>query len=792
MTESGRVEIEAATTDGLSWLMSAQSMQRRGIGKTPLVVIDDAHLLDPGSAHLLLELARARRARFLITATAGTVLPVAILAMWKDEHIERIDLDSLNDHEMRRLASALFDGALGHVAAVRLAKLADGNPMLLRELAHAAVDQGALVLRSGIWTLGQEILLSHRLRELLGWQVDKLSVGARDALRLVALGEPLRLLLVEQEFGNDVVAELERSALIRILPCERGGPASASGLEVRLAQPIIGEHVRHTVGVLDRRRLTHRLVDMHNQAPTGQVNERLRVLGWQSDSGLPIDESTLLDASWAAYVAHDFVAAARFASSAWSAHRTHAAGVQYAIVLFAAGQYADAYLVLDSLADGSTVETATVSTARARGYILEGRLDEAQSLLDQVRSEEASLCRAMIAYFSGKFALCYSLVSRVMESANLALKVEAGVFGMAALCHMGRPADALELSGRIRPADSDPSADRWIPVHLDSISELVAAAQADLGDLAAATETLTCDFDRSFAGGASRVDAQRGLALGFVLLERGRPREALKMFQFGPSYTVGWELWQQRSIVNSLLAGMLVLESEEVDDIAARLPPVSETFFAGYHLIARAWHAHSKSDQTLTKDLLVRAASTAKRNEGYADVAIAVHEMGRLGVAEAARPFWSVGVQGPFLQARLDYTRSLVTRNTALLRNAAEAFSDAGANLYAAEAFAELSLLFRREEQDRAATEALRRARSLVEQCEGAVSPPMSLIGTVVPLSKREREVAVLAARGFDDRTIAEKLTLSVRTVGNHLYRVYFKLGLTNRRQLRDALRSGS
>jgi DNA-binding NarL/FixJ family response regulator len=51
-------------------------------------------------------------------------------------------------------------------------------------------------------------------------------------------------------------------------------------------------------------------------------------------------------------------------------------------------------------------------------------------------------------------------------------------------------------------------------------------------------------------------------------------------------------------------------------------------------------------------------------------------------------------------------------------------------------------------------------------------------------LTRREREVAALAARGLSNREIADLLVVSVRTIENQLYRVYAKLGLAGRAQL--------
>ncbi|MFI5614900.1 AAA family ATPase [Amycolatopsis sp. NPDC051903] len=55
-------------------------------------------------------------------------------------------------------------------------------------------------------------------------------------------------------------------------------------------------------------------------------------------------------------------------------------------------------------------------------------------------------------------------------------------------------------------------------------------------------------------------------------------------------------------------------------------------------------------------------------------------------------------------------------------------------------------------------------------------------------LTAQEREIARLAASGLTNKQIAEKLYLSHRTVGAHLYQIFPKLGVTSRAALRDAL----
>jgi DNA-binding CsgD family transcriptional regulator len=59
---------------------------------------------------------------------------------------------------------------------------------------------------------------------------------------------------------------------------------------------------------------------------------------------------------------------------------------------------------------------------------------------------------------------------------------------------------------------------------------------------------------------------------------------------------------------------------------------------------------------------------------------------------------------------------------------------------------------------------------------------------TVVELTEQEAEIAQLAAAGQTNPEIGAKLFLSPRTVEWHLRKVFTKLGISSRKELRDAL----
>jgi DNA-binding CsgD family transcriptional regulator len=55
-------------------------------------------------------------------------------------------------------------------------------------------------------------------------------------------------------------------------------------------------------------------------------------------------------------------------------------------------------------------------------------------------------------------------------------------------------------------------------------------------------------------------------------------------------------------------------------------------------------------------------------------------------------------------------------------------------------------------------------------------------------LTAQEYQIAMLAAQGLTNRQIGERLLLSHRTVGAHLYHIFPKLGISSRGQLSAVL----
>lgn len=151
-----------------------------------------------------------------------------------------------------------------------------------------------------------------------------------------------------------------------------------------------------------------------------------------------------------------------------------------------------------------------------------------------------------------------------------------------------------------------------------------------------------------------------------------------------------------------------------------------------------------------------------------------VYDAVRLGVPErAARVLPPGGVL-----AR--HAHALARADGPALDAVAAELEERGLLLFAAEAHAQAARVHR---DAGAARTARTRAAALARRCQGARTP--ALAGLVLgELTARQRQIVTLAAAGLSNRQIAERLTLSVRTVGNHLYGAYTRLGAGDRGSL--------
>jgi DNA-binding CsgD family transcriptional regulator len=145
-------------------------------------------------------------------------------------------------------------------------------------------------------------------------------------------------------------------------------------------------------------------------------------------------------------------------------------------------------------------------------------------------------------------------------------------------------------------------------------------------------------------------------------------------------------------------------------------------------------------------------------------------------------------VDGRGLQAQIAFVTALAGGDADALMQVSDELAAIGMAALAAEAASAARDALAKHGRARDASGCARRATELIRRTEGGVTPMFAVVESVVPLTRREREIAALVAAGRTSREVAESCFLSVRTVETHLARIYDKLGINSRSELADAL----
>lgn len=190
-------------------------------GRPVLLAVDDAHAADDASAELLAQLAASGPPLFVLLACRPPLPPVLqahVARMLRAGTMEATDLPPLGTDESALLAARAADHGLPAGAAAEIARLADGLPFAVVELARAANAQGLDGAR-----LPRD--LSVVLAERLAGPGD----NEQDALRRLALAAesfevPDALALAEEngESGEDGAARLDRALATGVLLIDEG------------------------------------------------------------------------------------------------------------------------------------------------------------------------------------------------------------------------------------------------------------------------------------------------------------------------------------------------------------------------------------------------------------------------------------------------------------------------------------------------------------------------------------------------------------------------------------------
>jgi DNA-binding CsgD family transcriptional regulator len=778
---------------------AATTLVERAEGDRLLLTVDDAHLLDDASAALVHRLARAPEIFVVATVRARETAPDAVVALWKDELAIRIDVDPLDGGAIEELVAVALGGQPSRALVHRVQEVSEGNPLFARELLLSGLESGALVEGGGVWRWHGPSGGGRRLQEFVEARLDRLSDDERDALRVIAFGEPLGVSLLESIVGIDMVDALERRELIAV---HREGRR----VLVRLVHPVYGEALR--AGTAPRQAATaqRRLAQAVDEVGARRREDRLRVVLWRLDSGGEYDADALLEAAEEACAAFDYALAERLA---WSAQPT--AGVRAEMVLGRAlwlqGKGAEAEAVWSGLT--GRVEDAGDAVAMAVGrssnlFFSLGRTADANRVLDEAEADAPSdrtrlplaVQRAVYSFYGARpaDALAQARVALDRDDTADDIVVQATVIAAPALAISGDADEAVAMADRALPMalalpgeDATQLGGQLLASRFLALS--IGGRLHEAADLAAAVHQLAVEHS-SHDGLATMACAS-----GQIALARGRPRTAIWWLKEAASLLRihdrnGFLPWCLGELA---AAAAIVGELEEADAALAeadsRRNPSLQLFDIEL-AIGRAWRTALGGERSAAFAILQEAAAWATATGQAAFVGLALHTAVRLGfAAEVVDRLEQVaaGVDAREVVIGARHARALVNGDGAALDEASVAFEEIGAVLRAAEAAAGAAQAHRAAGHARAATAAADRAGTLLGECQGASTPALAAVSEAseaTTLTRREDEVARLAAQGLTSKDIAERLFLSVRTVDNHLQRAYTKLGVTSRREL--------
>ncbi|MGH3913916.1 MAG: hypothetical protein ACRDTC_10995, partial [Pseudonocardiaceae bacterium] len=258
------------------------------------------------------------RVPVVLTLRSGVAPPAPLLELWKNDHVARIEVDPLTADDVEELLTTVLGGPVDLDLAHQLWRTSMGNPLYhLCELLCAAMQRQAIRYLDGTWQLSGELHSSSRLKELVESRLSGLDKSCREALELLAVGEPLELLHLDGILSDEQLTSLERAGLIQLEPGDHGGA-------VRLAHPVYAEVLRGSLPLLRSRQVHRILADLVGSSATRTDHDQDRVVRWRIAAGTRVAVPDLVDAARSALGRFDVAFARRCTHDAY--HKQPSAG----------------------------------------------------------------------------------------------------------------------------------------------------------------------------------------------------------------------------------------------------------------------------------------------------------------------------------------------------------------------------------------------------------------------------------------------------------------------------------
>jgi DNA-binding NarL/FixJ family response regulator len=777
---------EARTDDIVALLRrSADDLRARAAGRPVVLGVDDAQLLDPASAALILHLATSSTAFILATVRAGEPCPDAVVSLWKDNTAPRLELRELSDENVRALVETVLGDAVEEAALDWITEVSRGNALYVRELVRGAVEAGALVRSPGFWRLDGRITASPSLVDLIVQRMDGLTADQRRAVELLALGEPLAL----EEIGALTAEET-------LIEAESHGLIATAGTEVRLAHPLYGEAVRTTLPPLRARSLRLQLVDVVEARARFGPADALRAARLRLDAGIALSPGLALEAAMAANRAGDPDLGAELVALA-GADSDLAAGMLLAQSHAMRNRYEQAEVAL------AVVEPLAPGDPNARDYLRQRlwlyhwglrRSADSDALLDRAQkwSEDADW-----RWFTSRIRRTYAALSdgfaappEPAETAD-----DAGADGAARRSLSVLRRMSAFLAGEGDAAAAEAFAQRP-PIPLRDDAD--AAALGSLSLIAVEAGYRWDELER-YVGEAMRhaVRARDHVAAGlsaFTLARlhffRARHRDAVRWVAEAEVHFQQQDPFNVMLTVRALQVGIASFTGDFDGTMAAlaRLHAWSD----GHGPLpaqrvpvrrAEGWALRMRSAADAGRQLLEDAVSLEEMVGLAPQLAYDALRVGAPAAPVLER--MAARNESRLVAAYARHGSAKAAHDGAALMDAAEEMAAIGALRYAVEAASDAATAYVVAGRQDSARRAAARARQLHVPDQGAELPRIDgLDTTAIELTAREAQLIELARQGLGNAEIADRLVISVRTVETHLYRGMQKLGVSDRRDL--------
>jgi DNA-binding CsgD family transcriptional regulator len=768
------------------------SLASPGSSARVVLAVDDAHLLDDLSIFVVHQLVQRNAAKVVLTVRDGEPVPSALQEVWTSAQFDRLDVQPLSLDETTAVLAAALTGAMEPSSSQRLWKLTGGNALYLRNIVEQEVADGRLAPQRDTWHWSGDPALPADLIGLVESRIGTLPAPVGDVIDVLAVAEPMDLDTLMRITDPAAIEEAEIRNLVTLEP---GG----GRVQVRVAHPIYSEVRRRRASLTRLRRLRGLVAAELSKAVDAddiRVVVKRAALGMESD--LPPDTDLLIRAAHGAVWMADLQLADRLAEAAVAA----GAGPEpnfvraHALSWLSRGEEADA--VLDGVATGelTEVDRARLAFLRASNMLWAlGNPGRAIEIVDEASGVAAPQARGYLDAFRTVHWFATDNPRAATRAANeLALDdlppVVGAEIGWALTVISGEAGNTAEAETRAeagylaatRRFDAPQMRFNIADAHLTAL--LLAGRVREAVAVAAQVRSQGDDLpgDAHLLGAAVAGRA----ALGAGQLDSAC--QLLKQATLGlaaAGHVMGWGFRYDIVLVTALA---MHGDSDEAAARLAELDTVRRPFRSlDYERsLARAWVVASQGAMSEAIGGCLSAAERASEHGQFGAEVLclqtAIQFGDRTGAARLAE-LESI-VSGPRVGLVARFAAALRDGNGSELASVSQGFEELGDVVAAVDAAAHAALAHRRHDQRGSALGCSTRAAALAEGCGGLVTPALRQAVEPLPLTEREREIAMLIGQGLSNRAIAARLTLSVRTVESHVLRAMAKTGTTSREEL--------